>query len=453
MAVELFAAALALYVWLAVEPGVVRAIAWNVMFIAGVSTLVVNGNPLLRYDGYYILCDLTEIPNLAQRGQKYLTYLWDRYAFGALEAEPPPETPSEKRWLATYVPLAWCYRMFVVVSIILFVADQFFIFGVLVALWGTITLIGTPLWKSWRHLAQSAVLQRRRKQAMRLSAALAVAVLLIAFALPLPLRTRAEGVVWLPDQAILRAGDGGFFVRWQMDAGARVEKGDVLFELEDPVLATEIEVASARVAEAEAKYLSEQFADPAKAQVLGRQLRQEQEVLAKLQERAVKLKGIAETGGVLVVGQPQDMPGRYFKKGELIGYVLTREALIARVVIQQDDIHLVRTYFQGARMRLADKLEESHAVTQARSPAGAVDELPTPALGLAGGGRIPTRPDDPDGVRTVERVFTIDLALPESMRPAAFGERVHVRFEHGWEPPAWQGLRRLRQLFLGRFGV
>ena len=72
MIVEVFFAALALYVWLAVEPGLVRALAFDAMVVAGVSTVVFNGNPLLRYDGYYILADLLEIPNLAQRGHPLL---------------------------------------------------------------------------------------------------------------------------------------------------------------------------------------------------------------------------------------------------------------------------------------------------------------------------------------------------------------------------------------------
>jgi len=67
MIVEVFLAALALYVWLAVEQGLIRSIAYNAMVVAGISTVLFNGNPLLRYDGYYILSDLIEIPNLAQR--------------------------------------------------------------------------------------------------------------------------------------------------------------------------------------------------------------------------------------------------------------------------------------------------------------------------------------------------------------------------------------------------
>ncbi|MDD2762170.1 MAG: PqqD family protein, partial [Methylomonas sp.] len=128
MLVELWLAALALYLWLLVEPGLIRAVAYNVMVVAGISTLMVNGNPLLRYDAYYILSDLIEIPNLAQRGRKYLSYWWDSTVFGAKDLETPQDTPGEKRWLLLYTPLAWCYRTFVTVSIMLFVADQFFIF-------------------------------------------------------------------------------------------------------------------------------------------------------------------------------------------------------------------------------------------------------------------------------------------------------------------------------------
>src|SRR5262249_37075249 len=82
MMVEIFVAALALFVWLAVEPGPVRALAFSVMITAGVTTILFNGNPLLRYDGYYILADLLEIPNLAIRGARYWGHLINRYVFG-----------------------------------------------------------------------------------------------------------------------------------------------------------------------------------------------------------------------------------------------------------------------------------------------------------------------------------------------------------------------------------
>jgi putative peptide zinc metalloprotease protein len=408
---------------------------------------------LLRYDGYYILSDLIEIPNLAQRGQKYLSYWWDSTVFGARDIETPQETPSEKRWLLIYTPLAWCYRTVVTVSIMLFVADRFFIFGVLIALWVAVTLIGQPLWKAYRHVTRSPTLRRQRQRAIRIASGLAAAALLITFALPAPLYTRAEGVVWLPDQALLRAGGNGFFRRWLITPGTRVHPGDALFVLEDTELATQLAVALAKVAEAEARYRSEQFVDQAKAALSHRQLQQEQAILSQLQQRAAKLIAYAQTDGYLIVVQPKDMPDRYLKQGELAGYVLEKDHLIARVIIGQDDIDLVRSHLQGAELRFADWIGRSHSVTLVQQPAGGIDQLPTPALGLTGGGSIATAPDDPEGLKTLNRVFAADLSLPGDTPPTAFGERVYVRFDHGLEPMAWQGLRRLRQLFLSRFGV
>lgn len=453
MLVELFVAALALYVWLLAEPGVVRAVAFNVMLIAGVSTLIVNGNPLLRYDAYYILTDLIEMPNLAQRGPKYLTYLWDRHVFGVQDLEPSVETKAERRWLLCYTPLAWCYRTFVTISITLFIGGQFFIFGVVLALWGAFTLLGVPLWKAYKHVVSSTTLQRRRAQAMKISATLVVAVLLFGFACPMPLHTRAQGVIWLPDESILHAEGGGFFQRWLVEPGTRVSRGTPLYVLEDVLLATELQVARTKVDEAQAKYRADQFSNPTKALVAFSQLEQERKVLLRVEERASKMVGYAQSDGTLVAARAQDMPGQHFKKGDLLGYVLEKNELIARVVVQQDDIDLVRSRWKSADLRLAELVGRTYHATVAREVPGGVEELPTAALGLSGGGVIPTSPNDPNGVKTIGRVFLVDLKLPEGTLPSAFGERVHVRFDHGFEPPFIQGIRRLRQLFLSRFGV
>ena len=89
MMVELFIASIALFLWLAVEPGMFRALLYNIMLIAGISTVIFNANPLLRFDGYYMLMDWLEIPNLRTRGTQYVVYLCEKYLFKRREAEPP----------------------------------------------------------------------------------------------------------------------------------------------------------------------------------------------------------------------------------------------------------------------------------------------------------------------------------------------------------------------------
>jgi putative peptide zinc metalloprotease protein len=450
--VEVFLASLALYVWLLAEAGVVRALAYNVMIIGGVSTLLVNGNPLLRYDGYYILSDLIEIPNLAQRGQTWWTYLLDRYAFGSAEAVKPDETRAEQRWLVAYTPLAWCYRTFVTLSVIFLVAGKFFIFGVAMACWSAFSLVGMPLRKGWQHLRSAASLQHCRQRAMRRTAVAVGALLVLLLCIPVPLYTPGLGVVWLPDQSMLHAGENGFFSKWLVAPGQAVHAGQPVYLLSNRQLQADLAVNRAKCAQAQARYDAEQFTDPVKAAVSGRQLQEAREVLARSEQRSTRLVGAAASDGRLMAATPQDMPGRYYKKGDLLGYVLDRRALIVRVVVQQDDIELVHERLAGVRLRLSDSLNHVYVSRIVRSFPGGVEELPTAALGLNAGGSVPTQPSDPNGVKTLQRVFIVDLALPQDVTPM-FGERVYVRFEHGSESLARQAWRRLRQVFLSHFNV
>src|SRR5690606_25694772 len=124
MYVELAVAAVAAIVWVntgqtAKVMGVnIHTLAYNLIFIASVSTILFNANPLLRYDGYYILSDLLEIPNLAQRGKDYVYYLIKRYVFGVHRLSTPAQTTGERPWLVVYTIAASIYRVFISFAIL-----------------------------------------------------------------------------------------------------------------------------------------------------------------------------------------------------------------------------------------------------------------------------------------------------------------------------------------------
>ncbi len=124
IAVEVGLAAAAALVWAAAEPGLLRAVAFNVMVIGGVSTVLVNGNPLLRFDGYYVLSDVLGVPNLAPRAARAMGHLANRYLLGVRGLRDLPATAYERAVLLTYAPLSWCYRIGMMVSVSLFVATQ-----------------------------------------------------------------------------------------------------------------------------------------------------------------------------------------------------------------------------------------------------------------------------------------------------------------------------------------
>ena len=236
VAVELFVAAIAFYVWLLIEPGIVRALLFNVMLIAGVSTLLFNGNPLLRYDAYYILADLIEIPNLAARSTRYWGYLIERYLLGVHESEPPNATFGEKMWFVCYGFASTIYRIMVTIVIAMFIAGQFFVVGVILALWAVGAMAVFPVFKAVKHLAGSPRLHKHRSRAITVTAALVLGLAGFIFLVPMPYHSHAEGVVWLPEQAMVRAGANGYFQDFLINPGAAVVKGQALAQSIDPAL-------------------------------------------------------------------------------------------------------------------------------------------------------------------------------------------------------------------------
>jgi putative peptide zinc metalloprotease protein len=454
MLVEVFLAALAFYLWLAVEPGLVRAVCFNVMIVAGVSTLIFNGNPLLRYDAYYILADLIELPNLSQQSARYWGYLVEHHVLRVHDAVSPAQTRSERAWYGFYGIASTLYRLFVTIAIALFIGAQFFFIGVVLALWALVMMAVVPVVKAARHLqARPSLRERRGAVAIWGGGALALIAMLLVW-LPMPYRTQAEGVVWLPEQATLRAGAAGFFSRFEAPPGSPVKPGQPLLVSYDPTLEAQLRLLEARVAELEANYNNEFVNDRARADMVRGQLELERESLERARERARGLNVAAETSGVFTVAQPADMPGRYFRKGEVLGYVLGEVQPVVRVVVEQAVADTVGFSTRGVELRLAEDVGQVRSGRIVRQvPAGA-DEAPSRALVSQGGGRIAADPRDPQGRKTLERIFQVDVAFERPLeRPGAFGQRVFVRFDLHPEPLAVQWYRALRRLFLTHFSV
>ncbi len=453
MIAELFVAALAMYAWVLLEPGLARAMAFNAMLVAGISTVLVNGNPLLRFDGYYILADVLEIPNLGNRSNKYWGHLIQQHVFRTHDLKPFEATPGEKRWFLIYAPAAFVARMVMLIGIALFVAQKFFIVGVLIALWSLWSGIGLPLWKMFAHVFTSPQLHRNRARAMQWTLGGVAALLLALFAIPAPHHATTQGVIWLPEEAHVRAGSDGTIARIAAPEGALVEPGQLLVEASHPILGAEVQRLAGRLRELQAQADAELRGDRVKREVSTLELRSAQEELAIKQQRLGELRVPARTEGrfVLTAAPAGDLPGRYVRKGDLIGYVTPGRAEVARVAVAQDDIALIRNHLNGIKFMVADRPGRTFAGEIVRAVPGATNQLPSPALASANGGVFPLDPRDSNGRTALGSVFLFDVGLPEELRQVPFGTRVYVRFQLDWEPLGWQGARRLRQLFLARF--
>lgn len=448
--VELFLASLAMFAWLNMQPGMLRAAAYNVMLIGGVSTLLINGNPLLRFDGYYILADLLDIPNLAQRAQRHLRYVADRYLFG-VEAESPATAPGEAFWFTAYGIAGAIYRVFLFTAIILFIAGRFFIIGILLALWASFGLLVRPVYKAVKYILTDPQLSRTRARAVLSAGGLLVAALIFFFVVPMPSSTRAEGVVWIAEDSIVRAGTQGFIEEVLVDAGDRVPAGTPLLTIDSPELAARVDVLELRVAELRSREEALRVSDQVAADI-ARQGRIAAEAdLARAREEQDDLTIRAHTDGTVVLTRARDLPGRFVRKGELLGYVLDLSTITARVVVTQADVDLVRRQTYAVSAHLTERLHATPARILREVPQ-ASDHLPSNALSTAGGGQIAIDPRFQDGT-AMQTLFQFDIELLPEERLATVGGRVHVRFDHGKEPLASQVYRSVRQLLLRRFRV
>ena len=453
MLVELFVASLAVFIWLFLSPGFLRSICFNVIFVASVSTILFNGNPLLRYDGYYILSDLLGILNLGQRGTNYLGYLFKRYAFG-LKEEPPYVGPGERFWFIFYTIAAFVYRIFLYFAIISFIAAKFFFIGILMAIWSIVGLAVVPAVKKIHYVMTSPALREKRGRAVAVTWGLILGVLVLLFLMPFPSWTRTEGVVWAPDESLVRAGAEGFVDRVRATPTTSVKTGEVLIECRDPLLVANVRVLEAQLRELEVQYndLTSQL-DSVKAGIIKEEIDQTRGNLARARERQAALMIRSPGDGLFILPGAEDLPDRFLKQGDLVAYVLNKDRPTVRVVATQSDIDLVRQRHRGVKVRLASQVDRVIPALIKREVPGGMEKLPSTALGQGGGGEVPIDPRDKDGLKTFENLFQLDLQLDEPVAHFCLGGRAYVRFDHGYSPLGFQLYRSLRQLLLRRFNV
>jgi putative peptide zinc metalloprotease protein len=413
--------------------------------IGGISTLLFNGNPLLRFDGYYMFADAIDVPNLGSRSNKYIAYLAQRYLCGVRSARSPATAPGEARWFFFYGIAAFIYRQFIMVAIITLIALKVFALAVILGAWAIFQQLLMPTGKAIAYLLFNPAVRRTRVRAVAVIASLLVAIVGGLFLAPAPHWTRAEGVLWLPEQAHVRTGTDGFISRLLVEADSDVKQGDAVIELEDPLLDAHLKVLEAQRKELKVEYDATQYEDRVEAQKISDELKSVEASLVRARERIDDLIVRSASDGKLVVPQAQDLPGRFVRHGEPVAYVVDFSEITARVVVPQADVGLVRRDTQGVEVRFANDIATNLPASILREVPAADDRLPSAALGATGGGNFQVDPQDEQGTRTLDPIFQFDLSLPPDTVITNAGGRVYVRFDHGTEPLAQQWYRSLNR--------
>lgn len=243
---EITIAAMAVIIWRFTEPGWLHTTALHVVLVASLGTLLVNLNPLVRYDGYYLLSDLSETPNLWHRSRQAITR-----RLQALFIESNALQIQEPVWLVIYGMLSK-----------LFLTSLLMMFGWLIIAaatytkieilgWVIVSMIGAGLiapalaagYRGWKRESMKPSVTLRKRRVALFVLALACLVYLVGF-LPVPSSISAQAVVVPEEYEVVAVSHAGRLLK-ALPEGSQVNQGDALVWLADPELEKQLAITKA----------------------------------------------------------------------------------------------------------------------------------------------------------------------------------------------------------------
>ena len=455
-----------IWVWVAVDSdgaeSMTAQICYNLVFVAAISTVLFNANPLLRFDGYYMLSDLLEVPNLYSRAQNQLKYIFKRIAFGMDKVPPVSVSLREQFWLTFYGIAALIYRVLILTGIVIFIAGKLFELGLLLAAWSILSWLIFPTVKFIKWLFTHPALQEHRVRAVVATAAMTALVVGLFGVLPVEDHGRAPGVIESTARSNLTMGTTGFIQEVRVKEGQKVKERDVILRADNPELRAKKKDLEAELARLEVGRIRAIASDPNNQRVNQAQIEAKESELKEVNERLENLVLRSPQDGVITVtgGRRLDqLQGQFLGRGSVIARVEDMDHLrVTAVITQTASATGFLDQIEKVEMRFAGRLDEVFVARSQQVLPGGRMTLPHPALGYRVGGSIPVDPTDSSGLKTLRPIFEMHLTLPPDLAlsagtgPIALpGQRVYTRFTmHLRRPLFIQGLRSLRQLFRER---
>jgi putative peptide zinc metalloprotease protein len=428
MYVESWVAILAILVWALSDNPLVEAGAIQVATVAAVTTLLFNLNPFGRMDGYYVLADLLERPNLMQRAQQAAMAVPMRlFAARPVTKLPPLEPALLLYWLGTLA-----YRLLVFAGLVWLAHGVSPLASILMLLIAVSLLVVRPLIATARLLLSQA--EDRSAMQRRLTVAGAAGFALVAL-LPFPAGVVAAGIVEVPGARFVFPSRD---VRVASVAPAGSSGGQL--QLVAPDLALEQRQVALREAEAMSRWRLASETGDVSAQAAA-------ESAAGLQDTAVALAD--EAAGLEVRDaagwDPLDSEayrGAFVPGGrrQPLAVALPTGALRIHAVVPERDAAALRSGTPTARVRVAGRPELAFYAQLLRISAEAGHQIPAEALGKPAGGPIALDVGDGSGMRSAAPLVSVWLEPSEEAPTLRHGQRVEVRIGTPPRPLLWQGV-------------
>ncbi|HTU91318.1 MAG TPA: biotin/lipoyl-binding protein [Gemmataceae bacterium] len=247
--VELVIASIATFVWWNSAPyPFINNLALSLMVVCSISTVVFNANPLMRYDGYYVLADWLEIPNLRERSNRFLKNLMLEHCLG-VEVTPEPYMALWRRILfVSYAVGSYVYRWVVTFSILWFLYSflrpyKLEVISQMLALGAAASMAGWPLYRLGKSIYKRGRIPDMKKWRVLASTTVLTALVLFAVLVPVPVsRIRGHALVLADpsDTGKVYVRHPGILTKLNIRPGDYVEAGEVLAEFRDPDLDAEL---------------------------------------------------------------------------------------------------------------------------------------------------------------------------------------------------------------------
>lgn len=439
--IELLFASLLVPVWLSLQPGVFKDLALNAILIASFSTIVFNANPMLRFDGYYILSDWLEIPNLRQKAMGYIGRLFRIFFLGAKSVEGVPHRVSsrQRRVLAIYAIASFLYMAFLFSFLFgrldtAMAAIGLRVIAVVLAVMFITATIGLPLARLFKEAREGGQLKGWRGGLRPLLAVAAAAAVLGLIALiPLPKTVQRSCVIELNNADYIRSVADGFVTRVTVNEGDRVEPGQLLVELSNPDIEAEYHSLLFQINQIEARIkLANYHGRPDALASLASDLGQSRSRLAELGSLRESLQLRSAIKGVVVTRDTRDIEGRYFSSGETILTVAPTGAYTVLVPISEREARFVK---EGAdvRMRVRSNPGQTLDGVIYQEPLASLDRMVPAALSTRRGGDVYTSIGEEGQEKVVEDQWYALVRLDEHPDFLRIGVTGTVRIDCGWQ--------------------
>jgi putative peptide zinc metalloprotease protein len=456
MAVEFFFAAAGALVWAYTAPGLIHSLAFNVMLIGSVSSLLFNGNPLLRFDAYYMLSDYAEIPNLYQKSQQQWSYFGDRYLLGTVAAQSKATDLKEWIWLTLYGSLSFLYLMLITFGISLYLMDQWLPLGLLVLTMTLYSRLVAPFSKLVTHLRGVAT-QGNRRRAVTVVGCIGLLLFVLVGVVPFPDATRAQGIVKANHASNVYVQTAGQLDQLLVRHGERVQAGQILARFSNPDLAADIRLmesgqneidAQIRQALHQATHDLSALQDKANALELRRR---------NLQEQQQHLQVRASQDGEWVAPDLHEQLGTWIQSGQNLGEVVDASSFRFVAVMSQEQADIMfQNNFRQAELRLSGQADATLALPRVSIIPFQSDKLPSTSLGWLGGGDIAVNTQEPSGTKAVESFFLLQSEIPAEQYHGLIvlhGLSGTLRLQTPAQPLASRAYRALKQLVQKRYAL